>query len=124
PNYLIRPTWLRTLDPARFARRKHDLGPRRGYGTLAHPSWRAAMASVRRLVGLDVGACLCRDLPGPSDGACAERHLHASPLGARMVLPGGLELDLSRRVRGLRKRDYAGGARRHDCCLPPSPHPC
>ena len=73
-----------------------------------------ALAAVRRLVGLDAGARLCRDAPRARQRADPARHLPAAPRRARLVLPGGLQLDLSRGLRGLSARHPAGRARRHD----------
>ncbi len=42
------------------------------------------------------------------------RHLPGAPRGAAMVLPAGLQLDLSRCLRRLRERHPGGRARRHD----------
>ena len=53
--------------------------------------------------------------------ARAPRHLHAPARGARMVLPGRLQLDLPRCLRGLSARHPRGRARRHDRRLLPAP---
>ena len=55
--------------------------------------------------------------PGPA------RHLPAAARGARLVLPGRLQLDVPRGVRGVPQGHPARGARRHDRRLLPPPHP-
>ena len=101
PHRAVRPARLRPLDPACLARGEHHLAPGRRHRAPARASRHRALAGVRRLMGLDPGARLCRDLSGARHRAGAARHLHAAALGARMVLSGGLQLDLPRRLRGL-----------------------
>ena len=101
PHRAVRPARLRPLDAACLARRQHHLAPGRRHRAPARASRHRALAGVRRLLGLDAGAGLCRDASRAGDRACAARHLHAAALRARMVLPGRLQLDLPRRVRGV-----------------------
>ena len=56
-----------------------------------------ALAAVRRLVGLDAGARLRAGPSRARERPHAARHLPAAPRGARVVLPGGLRLAVSRR---------------------------
>ena len=76
---------------------------------------------VRRLLGLDPGARLCRDASRARHRARAARDLHLTSLGAALVLPGGRLLDLPRQVGGLPRPDPGGGARRPDGGLSQAP---
>ncbi len=57
----VRPARLRQVDAACRARGQHDLAPRRRHRAAARKIRLRQMAGVRRLLGLDAGAGLCRD---------------------------------------------------------------
>ena len=107
PHRAVRPAGLRPLDAACLARREHDLAPGRRHRAPARASRDRTLAGVRRLMGLDARARLRRDLPRAGDRARAQGHLHLAAFRTRMVLSGRLQLDLSRRVRGLCERHPA-----------------
>ncbi len=118
PHHPVRPARLRPLDPARLARGQYNLASRRRHGAAARGASHRALAAVRRLVGIDAGAGLCRGASRARNEPHPARHLPRAPRGARMVLPAGLQLDLSGCLRGIRERHPAGRARRHDQRLP------
>ena len=82
-----------------------------------------ALAAVRRLVGLDAVAGLRPEPSRPRQRARPARHLPVAARGARLVLPGRLQLDVPRGVRGVPQGHPARGAGRHDRRLLPPPHP-
>ncbi len=63
----------------------------------------AALAVVRRVVGLDAVARICRDASRSRARSGDARHLPAAAGGAEMVLPGRLQLAVSRCVRRFRR---------------------
>ena len=86
----VRSAGLRPLDAACQHRGEHHLASRRRYRA-APPTYRdRALAGVRRLMGLDARACLCRDAPREGERACLTRHIHAPGAPSSMVLSGGL----------------------------------
>ncbi len=60
PHRGVRPARLRPEPPAREPRGQHDLASRRRHGAAARAPRHRALAGVRRLVGLDARARLCR----------------------------------------------------------------
>ena len=73
------------------------------------------LAGVRRLVGLDAGARLRRRRhPEHVDSLILRGIFLVRRAELAVVLPAGLQLDLSRCLRRLRERHPAGRARRHD----------
>ncbi len=118
----VRPARLRPQPPAREPRAQHDLGPRRRHRAAAHDARHRALAGVRRLLGLDARPRLRRGAPGSRERTGPARHLPAAQARARLVLPGGRLVPVSRPLGGLRRADPARGARRPDARVPPAAH--
>ena len=73
----VRPARLRQVDAACLARGQHHLAPRRRHRAAARDGRLRQMAGLRRLLGLDAGARLCRDASRAGQRAGPARHLHA-----------------------------------------------
>ena len=118
----VRPARLRPQPPACEPREQHDLGPRRRHRAAAHDAGHRALAGVRRLVGLDARPRLRRGAPGTRERAGPARHLPAAQARARLVLPVGRLVTVSRSLGGLPRADPARGARRPRARVPPAAH--
>ena len=114
----VRPARLRQVDAACQPRRQHDLAPRRRHRAAARTGRLRQMAGVRRLVGLDAGAGLCRDASRARQRARPARHLHADQARARLVLSVRRVGDVPGQMGALPGADPRGRARRHDGRLP------
>ena len=121
PHPALRPARLRPLDALCEPRGQHHLAPRGRYRAPARDDRCGQVDGVRRLLGLDPGAGLCRDPSRARHRAGAARDLHAAALGAALVLPGGRLLDLPGQVGGLPRADPGGRARRPDGGLSQAP---
>ena len=81
----LRPARRGALDAVRRARRQHDAASRRRPRAAAPASRHRALAALRRLVGLDAGARLCRGASGALPRARAARDLPRAAVRARLV---------------------------------------
>ena len=108
----LRPARLRPVDPARRARGQHHLASGRRYRAASRAGRRRALDGVRRLLGLDPRARLCRDPSRAGHRAGASRHLHLPADRARLALPLRRVRDLSGQMAGLPRSDPGGGAGR------------
>ena len=114
PHRAVRPARLRPFHAACRPGGQHHLGPGRGHREAARAAGDRALAGVRRQLGLDPGAGLRRNPSRARHRTGAARHLHAAPLGAGMVLPGGRQPPVPGRVGALPQADSGGGAPRPD----------
>ncbi len=121
PDRAVRPARRGPFNAARRPGRQHHLGPGRRHREAARKTRHRALAGVRRLVGLDARAGLCRNPSAARRRTGPARHLHAAPLGAGVVLPGGRQPPVPGGVGALHRCDPAGGAPRPDLGLPPPP---
>ena len=117
-----RPARLRQEHALLGAQGEHDLESRGGHREAARAPRHRPVGGVRRKLGQHPVAGLRRDAPGSLQGARAARHLPPPPERAPLVLPGGGERDLSRRVGALPRADPRSRAGRHDEGLLQAPH--
>ena len=121
PDRPLRPARLRPKHAVRVARGEHDLGPRRRHRAAPRAARDRPLAGLRRLVGLARSRSRTpRPHPERGHRARAARHLHAPPVGAPLVLPGGRIAALPGRLGAVPGADPRGRARRPDARLPPT----
>ena len=104
-------------------RGQHDLASGRRHRAAARDGRLRQMAGVRRLLGLDAGARLCRNASGARQRTRRARHLHADQGRARLVLSVRRVGDVPGQVGALHRADPRGRARRHDGRLPQAARP-
>ena len=110
----VRPARLREIHAACRAGGQHDLASGRRHRAAARDGRRRQMAGVRRLLGLDAGARLCRDASGARQRTRRARHLHADQGRTRLVLSVRRLGDVPGQMGAVRRADPGGRARRHD----------
>ncbi len=81
-HHPLRPARLRPLDATRGTCRQHDLASGRRHRTAARAPGSGTLAGIRRFLGFDPGASLCREASRACDRARAPRNLHAAPIQA------------------------------------------
>lgn len=108
---VVRPAWLRAFDPSCLARLQHDVASGRRHRNIADDGGRREMAGLRRLMGLDAGACLCRKTSRACQRTRLAQDLHRDQGGARLVLPVRRLRTVSRRMGTLCRADPRSRAR-------------
>ena len=115
PHRDLRPARQRPVPPAGRDQRQHHAAPDRRHGEAARAPRHRPLVRVRRLLGLDPGAGLCRVSSGAGARPGAARHLPVPQVGDRLVplwparvRAGGLAR-LRRPSAGERARRPAGG---------------
>ncbi len=115
----LRPAGSGPLDADRRHDRQHDRTPRRRHRAPARAPGHRALGAVRRIVGLDAGACLRRGASGPGPRPDPARRVPRVPRGDPVVhgrhasiLPGS--------VARFRALPAARGARQPSRELPPA----
>ncbi len=113
PHHHLRSARLRTLAAARHDHRQHHSAAGRRHRGAASSPYRAAVDTVRRLVGIDARARLWHALAAALRGLRASRHFPRHPPRSLLVSLRHGDL-LSRRLGGVSP----------DCCRNPSVRTC